>query len=137
MRRAALRKAWSLDPVISTYIGPADYAWDFNAPDGVPGFALELGGDVRKLLAQAIGLDREDEEAGGDDPESAVTPEGSEVEAPAAAPEPALLAQATPAEDGVIEAPAATAEIGAPAEEREILLAPEARPRRHGSALPG
>ena len=36
LRSAALRRAWSLDPAIRDFIGPADYAWDFNAPDGVP-----------------------------------------------------------------------------------------------------
>src|SRR5690606_12871261 len=53
---------WSLDPGIRDFMGPADYAWDFNAPDGVPGFALELGGDVKRLLAQAIGAPPEPEE---------------------------------------------------------------------------
>jgi hypothetical protein len=60
LKRAALRRAWALDPAIRDFVGPADYAWDFNAPDGVPGFSLELGGDVQKLLAQAMGLDREE-----------------------------------------------------------------------------
>ncbi|MFB9969264.1 DUF3306 domain-containing protein [Pseudoroseomonas cervicalis] len=55
LRQAALRRMWSLDVGIRDFVGPADYAWDFNAPDGVPGFALELGGDVKRLLAQAIG----------------------------------------------------------------------------------
>lgn len=55
LRQAALRRAWTLDPAIRDFIGPADYAWDYNAPDGVPGFALQLGGDVTRMLAQAIG----------------------------------------------------------------------------------
>jgi hypothetical protein len=55
LRSAALRRAWSLDPAIRDFIGPADYAWDFNAPDGVPGFALELGGDAMKLLSHGRG----------------------------------------------------------------------------------
>jgi len=58
LKRAALRKAWALDPAIRDFVGPADYAWDFNAPDGITGFALELGEDAERLLAQAVGLDR-------------------------------------------------------------------------------
>jgi hypothetical protein len=27
------------DPTIRQFIGPSDYAWDFNSPYGVPGFA--------------------------------------------------------------------------------------------------
>ncbi len=57
LRNAALRRAWSLDPAIRDFVGPADYAWDFNAPGGVPGFSLDLPTDVERLLAQAIGLD--------------------------------------------------------------------------------
>jgi len=55
LKRQALRRAWTLDPGIRDFVGPADYAWDFNAEGGVPGFSLTLGGDVKRLLAQAIG----------------------------------------------------------------------------------
>ncbi|MBX9698840.1 MAG: DUF3306 domain-containing protein, partial [Acetobacteraceae bacterium] len=52
LRQAALRRIWQLDPAIRDFIGPADYAWDYNSPGGVPGFDLELGEDVaRRLLA--------------------------------------------------------------------------------------
>ncbi len=132
LRRAALRKAWSLDPVISTYIGPADYAWDFNAPDGVPGFALELGGDVRKLLAQAIGLDRDDEEE---------EEEAREAEAPAESAEPDAAPSMLAQQDDVApaaadDAPLDIAAIDAPTPIEEAPPAPPALPRRHGSALP-
>ena len=69
LRRAALRRVWTLDPAIRDFVGPADYAWDFNAPDGIPGFSLELGGNVEELLAQAIGAPRE--------PPPAEPPDGS------------------------------------------------------------
>jgi hypothetical protein len=84
LRQAALRRMWSLDPAIRDYIGPADYAWDFNAPDGVPGFALELGGDVKRLLAQAIGLVEEPEAT--PPPEASAPPLRAEVAPPAPAP---------------------------------------------------
>ncbi|MCA3365557.1 MAG: DUF3306 domain-containing protein [Roseomonas sp.] len=117
LRTAALRRAWSLDPAIRDFIGPADYAWDFNAPDGVPGFALELGGDAMKLLSHALGLDAPPPAPEGDQAPEA--PAMAELAAPEAATEaPGLaIAEALPEAEA---APDATAE----------------RPRRHGSALP-
>lgn len=122
LRAAALRRAWSLDPAIRDFIGPADYAWDFNAPDGVPGFALELGGDAMKLLSHALGLD-----APAQPP---AQPEAAEV-----APETPLLAEvpALPAEP-------ALPGLAIPEEQASAVPAPEGpalSPRRHGGALPG
>ena len=117
LRSAALRRAWSLDPAIRDFVGPADYAWDFNAPDGVPGFALELGGDAMKLLSHALGLD-----APAPKPEEDKAPE-----APAMAEAPAP--EATPEAPGLAIAEAAPEAEAAPA-------TPVERPRRHGSALP-
>jgi len=117
LRTAALRRAWTLDPAIRDYVGPADYAWDFNAEQGMAGFSLELGGDVKRLLAQAIGLLEEDAEKTGAEQAAAATA----VETPAVvppepeAPPPALVAEAAP----------------------PVPAAPPALPvRRHGGALP-
>lgn len=38
LRRAALRKMWSLDPRIRDHAGPAECDWNFNDPDSIPGF---------------------------------------------------------------------------------------------------
>jgi hypothetical protein len=117
LRAAALRRAWSLDPAIRDFIGPADYAWDFNAPDGVPGFALELGGDAMKLLSHALGLD-------APVPKPEAEPQD---EAPAMAEAPALEAPPAASSFSIAEvAPEAEASPEAPME----------RLRRHGSALP-
>jgi hypothetical protein len=117
LRSAALRRAWSLDPAIRDFIGPADYAWDFNAPDGVPGFALELGGDAMKLLSHALGLDAPASKPEAEAPDEAVAV--AEAPAPEVLPEPPSLAIAE-----------AAPEAEAPPEP------PPERPRRHGSALP-
>ena len=117
LRSAALRRAWSLDPAIRDFIGPADYAWDFNAPDGVPGFALELGGDAMKLLSHALGLD-------------------APVPKPAAEPQDEALAVAeAPALEAPPEAPSISIAEAAPDPEL-VPEAPMERPRRHGGALP-
>ena len=59
LRNAALRRAWSLDPAIRDFTGPADYAWDFNAVGSMPGFSLDLPNDnarvgewIRRFLTQ-------------------------------------------------------------------------------------
>ncbi len=116
LRNAALRRMWTLDPTIRDYIGPVEYQWDFNAPGGLPlGFSSELGGDVAKLLAQAIGQVEEIAER--------LAPEEEAVEAeappPPALPEPAPLpvAETLPPPDPL------------PAE-------PQPARRRHGGALP-
>jgi hypothetical protein len=122
LRQAALRRIWTLDPAIRDYIGPADYAWDFNAPDGVPGFALSLGGDAKRLLAQAMGLleEKEPTEEAPEPPvatESALPPEPAPVEEP-----PKLANSASPP---LAEAPP-LADTPQPAIPR----------RRHGGAVP-
>ena len=121
LRAAALRRAWSLDPAIRDFIGPADYAWDFNAPDGVPGFALELGGDAMKLLSHALGLDAPPPK-----------PDSAEAEDPPA--EPPALAEA-PAALAAPETSGFTIAEAAP-EPEAVPAALAAGPRRHGGALP-
>lgn len=127
LRAAALRRMWSLDPAIRDYIGPVEYQWDFNTPGGLPtGFASELGGEVKKLLAQAIGLPDEEEE--GREPDEAPQPPVADAAAVAAEPMPDL-----PESPLRLEAPAE------PEPEPEPLMA-EDKPlprRRHGGALPG
>lgn len=54
LRQAALRRMWSLDPAIRDFIGPADYAWDYNTPGGAPGFALDLGREAARLVADIV-----------------------------------------------------------------------------------
>jgi hypothetical protein len=56
LKNAALRKIWTADPAIRDFVAPADFQWDFNAPDGVPGFgSLESGIDMKAMLRQAVG----------------------------------------------------------------------------------
>jgi hypothetical protein len=40
------------DPAIRRFIGPAEYAWDFNSPRGVPGFAPLPSSALREPPAQ-------------------------------------------------------------------------------------
>lgn len=139
LRQAALRRVWAADPGIRDFVGPADYAWDYNAPDGVPGFSFDLGKvDLKKLLAQFTGQPQEpEEEAAGEMPE----------EAPAAAPEQEalpqpLLAEAPPPPENPLRlstpVPEPPAEAPAGPGPRESSAPEDAPPprRRHGGAMP-
>lgn len=119
LRNAALRKVWSADPFIRDHIGPADYAWDFNDPDAMPGFGpIDPETDVAALLRRIVG-----------EPE----PETEVSQAPPLALEPEAQPEQE-AQDG--------AEITPPAPLSSSLEAPqENNPppprRRHGGAVPG
>lgn len=60
LKNAALRRLWSAAPGVRDYSDPAvDYAWDWNAPGGVPGGggALSESG-VAKMVKNLIGGSR-------------------------------------------------------------------------------
>ena len=56
LTRAALRRAWTMDPAIRDFIGLAENQWDFTAPGGAPGFGpLPDTEQIRRLLARVVG----------------------------------------------------------------------------------
>lgn len=106
----ALRRLWRSDPAIASHIGPADYAWDWNAEGGVPGWGpMRAADDIVKLLARAIG-----------EPEPAAEQ----------APTPAVEAQAEPSERVSDDGEAAPAALKLPPP------APSRHRRRGGRAAP-
>jgi hypothetical protein len=56
LRNAALRKVWMLDPAIRDFVGHArDYAYDWNAPDGVPGNgAIEPADQIAAVVRSVL-----------------------------------------------------------------------------------
>jgi hypothetical protein len=53
LTRAALRRAWTSDPAIRDFIGIAENQWDFNDPDGIPGFGpLQATEEMPTVLTQ-------------------------------------------------------------------------------------
>lgn len=53
LKRAALRRAWSVDATIRDFIGLSENSWDFNA-GGVLGFGSLTAEDSRRLLARVM-----------------------------------------------------------------------------------
>jgi hypothetical protein len=141
LRNAALRRVWSLDPTIRDFIGPADYAWDWNVPGGAPGYAAQIasGPDVEALADRILGLVRDNAkgepaaEAGeAEAPVAAAPPEGEALSP--VPPAPVRLSDGSGAEPQAPaptpgEPPATPAAVAGPAR------APLPRPR-HGGAVP-
>ncbi|WP_144184270.1 DUF3306 domain-containing protein [Elioraea rosea] len=135
LRNAALRRAWSLDPSIRDFIGPADYAWDWNTPGGAPGYMADLasGPDVEALADRILGLvrDRPTPEAAGDaEPRQDGAAPPSPVRIEPAAPEPVRNETQAVAAAPPERAPPAGAKARPPAP-----VADPPRPR-HGGAVP-
>ena len=112
LRNAALRRAWALDPVISTHLDVArDYAWDFNGGANPVGFYSTLDSEsVKRGLAALRGDD-----AAPAGPEMADTPPEADATETTAKP------------DDLEKIDTEQADSQAP-----LLLS-----RRHGGALPG
>jgi hypothetical protein len=56
LTRAALRRAWTVDPAIRDFIGLSENSWDFNAPDTIAGFGpLEMTDEMRRQVARFVG----------------------------------------------------------------------------------
>jgi Protein of unknown function (DUF3306) len=120
LTQAALRRAWVADPAIRDFVGPAENSWDFNAPDGVPGFGpLRAIDDVQRLAAMVAGV------LPPDDGEAAVRGKEAPAETPQAAVPPAPVPDEAPA-SAVPCAP----QQDAPTEREGVPQRP-----RHGGAL--
>ena len=145
LKNAALRRLWSATPGVRGYSDPAvDYAWDWNAPGGVPGGGGTLSeSGVAKMVKNLIGESRASKDvstpvedvAEARDAETA--PERRDVEPVTAVPEteaPPAAVRRTHKRDERAEG-GKTDRQGAPDEARPAV-ASIAPPRRHGGAVP-
>ena len=115
LTRRALRRAWHTDPAIRDFVGLSENAWDFNAPDGVPGFGALTPEDIRRLLDELAG-----------------TPEAADP--PAMEPTPAPTGEGHP--PGIAEIRAEMPAAAAQSEPDQPQPGAPVPVRRHGSALP-
>lgn len=137
LRNAALRKVWAADPAIRDHVDVAlDYAWDWNAPGGIPGGGGTLTADgVTKMVRDLIGKTEAAapteqattaESAADDGAESSTSETGPQTsDGPSPDPKKAVRPVAEPE---------AKTDTAAP-ETRQS--APLASRRRHGGATPG
>lgn len=143
LKNAALRKLWMVSPAVRDYSDPAvDYAWDWNAPGGVPGGGGVLSSQsVEKMVRDLIG-DRAEPPTDGAESGLAVEPVRPRQAAQITAREDVLETPQPAAErrddldadaDGTDpENPQAQASDPSPRPETQPL----ASQRRHGGAVP-
>ena len=148
LRNAALRKSWALDPAIRNYVNPAlEYAYDWNAPGGVPGGGeLGAGVDVARLVSQIMGEPAAEmvNSASNSKDDAAISPaEPSErnlvAESQADLPEQSLRQsnESTTAETEVVSKANDDSGQSIPLEESSVRPAERQQPlRRHGTAKP-
>jgi hypothetical protein len=148
LRNAALKKAWAADPAIRDYVNPAmEYAFDWNAPGGVPGSgALEAGYDAARQALDMLShppaerIQNPHTFVHRSSPESAESPENEALDPLAKEPQALRLSSADkPAPDennndnsNASETPDEAPRASAPIEG----AAPRAPRRRHGGAAP-
>jgi hypothetical protein len=149
LRNAALQKSWALDPAIRNYVSPAlEYAYDWNAPGGVPGGGeLGAGVDVARLVSQIMGapsaetinsdLNCKDGAAGSSEETSA---RSLPQELQADLPDQPLRREdePTPAETEAISRPDSNVGESVSTTESQMVrpVAPQQPLRRHGTAKP-
>ncbi len=131
LTRAALRRAWSVDPSIRDYIGPSENAWDFNDPNAMGGFGPLAPDAARQLLAGLFGDATPAAEA------SAVTtdPVKSEPLPEESAPPVESRNEQPPVESASLQSPA-TSDVAPQQEARPKPDAPAHHRAAHGGALP-
>lgn len=148
LKSAALRKMWSLDPGIRDYVGPSEYAWDFNQPGSMAGFgpldAKETVVGFLSKTARAIEPDAEptaalqppdapSEQPTDAPPDTATDTEAPEVSPTAESRPPVGVADTAEAISGEAE-PAKQSHSPDPTKPSQV---PEPLPRqRHGGAMP-
>lgn len=143
LTRAALRRAWSADPAIRDFIGLVENGWDFNDPNGIPGFGPIAADEVTRLLAQLVGAPPASAETNAPQ-QAARVPGSAEQNLPAAIdseqaqqlpqePPPPKQAIAVAEKDSV-QGSEEDAALQNNLDDREDV--PSSRPPRHGGALP-
>jgi hypothetical protein len=133
LTRAALRRVWASDPAIRDFIGVAENQWDFNDPDGIPGFGpLPATDSARPVLTQVPSKLADIPETLRELPVS-VELDPSRVSDPKTTPNEECFA-----EPGIADsASQATEAAGATKKDRAVEEYDVVRNRRqHGSALP-
>ena len=134
LTRAALRRAWVIDPKIKNFIEMAENQWDFTDPS-TPGFGSLSGVDVRHLVRQIMGDEREQKP-----PESVPIQDPKDPTVAAVPPEDLsqLRRLPEPETEALDARPDEHAKVAA-VQHKPPISEPAGKPiprRRHGSALP-
>jgi hypothetical protein len=141
LTRLALRRAWASDPAIRDFIGIAENQWDFNDPDGMPGFGPlrandQLSGPLQQALGKGDGLEQISAASLPSPREQAQSsvPDRGAVNSDRS---PRQRWEAPPSTDSDLQSPVGDGEGIAISGDRVVEASEDAPSRRsHGSALP-
>jgi Protein of unknown function (DUF3306) len=133
LTRAALRRAWTSDPAIRDFIGIAENQWDFNDPDGIPGFGPLLATDGAPAVLPKVSSRLEGIAEALTELPPSVEPDRSGITNPEPAPDKSCCTGS-----GISDSPAKANEVEAAAKGDSTFEQYEMSGdrRRHGSALP-
>jgi hypothetical protein len=135
LTRAALRRVWVADPAIRDFVGLSENAWNFTAPETIPGFGPAVPPDVaRRLVAGILEEVKPDLTRPPVEPAETMTkPDLSE--ATEASPQRADVEE-EPVTDPVDTSASKTSNVDVAAHKEEAPDRPARLPRVHGGALP-
>ncbi len=138
LRKAALRKLWTTDPEISGFIEMADYQWDFNNPDAIPGWGSRLDmPDVRRLAGRLLGVEQEERNAAPDRDAAPAADSDLEMHVNQETPDaPALIDEGGASTPFVASPAPPRAEDGAVQKTPSDSVLYTHAKKRHGGALP-
>ena len=151
LTRAALRRAWSIDPQVRDFIGLSENSWDFTKPNEIAGFGpLDATADIRRMLAEIMGEPRQPAEAAGPvqpatDDRAVSASDSKVVTAPATLDQPvqtAKLAQdqakgsSVSVNDSGVSATGGKVDVALQQQEPETKDDKKLSHRTHGRALP-
>lgn len=145
LMRAALRRVWVADPTIRDFVGLAENAWDFNAPETIPGFGpITASDDVAGMMRQMMGEARAAVFEAGPESNPITPPQVSAGPRHVANQQTAILPSQGQSESPAAEGKgdgisAAQDKLAASMPAAEPAPAPgerAVRPRGHGGALP-
>jgi len=136
LKAAALRRAWSLDPAIRDYVGPAEYAWDFNNPSSIPGFGGgTTAGEIDRALRSLTDIAKSPE---SEPPSNAPSPAEESTAAPSATSDDTGKAKEIAAAEfsNPVRPEDEIAASEVPAAPDEMQSDARVAGRRHGGAIP-
>src|SRR5688572_12316693 len=133
LTKAALRQVWTSDPAIRNFIGIAENQYDFATGSDIPGFGpLTPADDVAHMVRQIMG-------EGVPRPPPLSEPEPSpeaDAQALETSPEPAEVADESPASDQVAVLDDVPPQNDAVQQNEESEAEDSPAPHSHGGALP-
>jgi len=135
LTRAALRRAWAVDPAIRDFIGLSENSWDFNAPGAMAGFGpLEMTDELRRSIAQFVGrnLAGTADEASSKEVKDEHPPVAISAAPDDAAPQRGVAAESIPSASSQRDEGHGAMQRGLEPPQDRV----SAKPMRHGGALP-